>query len=203
MKISNFEQLKHFLSSKTGLRMAHIYKPAMLLTIIRNGGKATKADIARDFLFRDTTQVEYYRRKIVHPMPGKRLVRDGLVEKDGDEYRLASVMGSLATDQLREVEQILEDRIAGYLDMRNPFGESNLDAVPGSVRYRVIRDAGGRCEACGVSSRETQIDVDHIVPRSKAAPMMPRICKPCVGHAIARSAISMKQTFGPFMKHTN
>jgi hypothetical protein len=59
-----YEELKSFLLSKTGLRMSHIYKPAMLLAIIRSGGHASKAEIAREFLLRDTDQ-----------MPGKRLVR--------------------------------------------------------------------------------------------------------------------------------
>jgi hypothetical protein len=70
-----YEELKSFLLSKTGLRMSHIYKPAMLLAIIRSGGHASKAEIAREFLLRDTDQIEYYRKKVVHLMPGKRLVR--------------------------------------------------------------------------------------------------------------------------------
>ena len=52
------------------------------------------------------------------------------------------------------------------MEIRNPFGDSNLDAVPGSIRYQVLKRAGGCCEACGVSIRTTQIDVDHIVPRA-------------------------------------
>jgi ATP adenylyltransferase len=31
----------------------------------------------------------------------------------------------------------------------------------------VLKQAGGRCELCGVSSKEIQIDVDHIVPRAR------------------------------------
>lgn len=51
--------------------------------------------------------------------------------------------------------------------MRNPFGDSNLDAVPGSLRFQVLKRSGGRCELCGASSKDIQIDVDHIIPRSK------------------------------------
>ena len=76
--IANYDDLKHFLASKSGLRMSHIYKPSMLLTVMRKGGMASKQAIAGDFLLRDSNQVDYYRRKIVHPMPGRRLVRDGL-----------------------------------------------------------------------------------------------------------------------------
>lgn len=35
------------------------------------------------------------------------------------------------------------------------------------VDSAVLRRSGGRCELCGISSRETQIDVDHIIPRAK------------------------------------
>jgi diadenosine tetraphosphate (Ap4A) HIT family hydrolase len=145
--------------------MAHIYKPTMLLAIIRNGGKADKRQIATAFQLRDTDQIEFYRRN-VHPMPGTRLVRDGLLEKNGDTYSLTGVLATLNTNQFREVEVILEDRISTYMDMRNPFGDSNLDAIRGSVRYEVLKRAAGRCEACGVTANQTQIDVDHIVPRA-------------------------------------
>jgi len=119
--------------------MAHIYKPVMLLAVIRSGGKATKREIAEQFVLNDAQQVDYYRSKIVHPMPGTRLVRDGLLEKDGDTYKLAGLLSKLAPQQMAEVEAVLEGRITGYLEGRNPFGDSNHDAVAGSVRYEVLR----------------------------------------------------------------
>lgn len=165
--IDTYEGLIDFLKSKRGLRMSHVYKPAMLLTVMRAGGAANKRQIAEDFVLRDENQIDFYRRKTVHPMPGKRLVRDGLLSKEGDTYALKGMLASLSGSRRAEVEKVLEDRISEYLEMRNPFGDSNLDAVPGSRRYLVLKRSGGRCEACGVSSKETQIDVDHIVPRSK------------------------------------
>ena len=100
-------------------------------------------------------------------MPGNRLVRDGLLAYDGESYQATGAFANLTAKQRGEIEQILESRISDYLMIRNPFGDSNLDAVPGSVRYTVLKEAAGRCEACGISSRETQIDVDHIIPRAK------------------------------------
>lgn len=167
VNINSYQELKDFLKSRSGLRMSHIYKPVMLLTVLRYGGKADKLTIASEFALNDTNQVDYYARKIVHPMPGRRLVRDGLLEKKDDTYYLAGPLSGLTTQQRKEVESILVQRINDYLDMRNPYGDSNLDAVPGSVRYEVLKRAKGRCEACGVSARKTQIDVDHIVPRAK------------------------------------
>ena len=165
--MENFEQLIEFLSSKSGLRMAHVYKPVMLLTVIRGGGKATKRQIAKEFALSDSNQVDYYQRKIVHNMPGKRLVRDGLLIKAGDTYSLGDRLSALTDDQLLQVEEVLKNRIDDYLTLRNPFATSNTDAVSGSVRYEILRRAGARCELCGASSKETQIDVDHIVPRAR------------------------------------
>lgn len=166
MQDRTFEETKEFLRSASGLRMAHIYKPVMLLTIIRNGGTASKNDIAKAFLLRDSSQIDFYKRN-VHKMPGTRLVRDGFLEKDGNDYSLIGILGDLSQDQRIEIEEILEQRISNYLEMRNPFDDSNLDSVPGSVRFNVLLESGNRCELCGVSSQQKQIDVDHIVPRSK------------------------------------
>lgn len=51
--------------------------------------------------------------------------------------------------------------------MRNPYGDNNLDAVPGSIRQEVLKRAKQRCELCGRSAKDMQIDADHIRPRSK------------------------------------
>jgi hypothetical protein len=55
----HFSELVNILSSKTRLRMAHIYKPAMLLTLLRSGGTASKEDVARDFMLRDQSYTQW------------------------------------------------------------------------------------------------------------------------------------------------
>ena len=110
----------------------------MLLSVIRNGGAATKREIAESFVLSDSDQIDYYRKKIVHSMPGNRLVRDSLLSKDGETYRLAGVLSQLSSTELAEVDAILEQRISDYLEMRNPFGDQNLDPVPGNLRFEVL-----------------------------------------------------------------
>ena len=68
---------------------------------------------------------------------------------------LTGAIAQLTASQREEVESVLEQRIADYLTLRNPFGDSNLDAVSGSVRYEVLKRAKMRCELCGVSSSKT------------------------------------------------
>ena len=147
--------------------MSHIYKPVMLLTVLGNGGSASKRQVAQEFILGDTSTIDYFAKKIVHNMPGSRLVRDGLLAKSGDVYSLDGVLAKLTQEQVNEVVEILEKRIDDYLQMRNPFGDKNNDPVPGSLRFEVLREAGNRCELCGVSSAVKQIDVDHILPRAK------------------------------------
>lgn len=164
---NSFAELKKYLASKSGMRMAHVYKPVMLLAVLRNGGSATKEQIARDFVLRDQSQIDFYRKTIVHKMPGSRLVRDGLLSLDNDTYSLSGLLSSLTIEQQKEIEEILEERISSYLGMRNPYGDNNLDAVPGSIRQEVLKRAKQRCELCGRSAKDMQIDADHIRPRSK------------------------------------
>ena len=139
----------------------------MLLAVLRHGGKATKEQIAKDFVLRDQSQIDFYRKTIVHKMPGSRLVRDGLLSLENDTYSLSGTLSSLTLEQQKEVEEILEERISSYLGMRNPYGDNNLDAVPGSIRQEVLKRAKQRCELCGSSAKDMQIDADHIRPRSK------------------------------------
>ncbi|NBS86595.1 MAG: HNH endonuclease [Verrucomicrobia bacterium] len=41
------------------------------------------------------------------------------------------------------------------------------DPVPDSLRYRVLKKAGGKCELCGALKQDTTLHIDHIVPRSR------------------------------------
>ena len=148
--------------------MTRIYKPVMLQSVLRQGGSATRDEVAAEIMARDQLQLEHYRKKVVHPMPGKRLVRDGLLEFDGEAYKLAPPFDALSRSQQLELIAICERRIEEHLETYgDQFGNNTDDPVPGSVRYEVLKRAGGRCELCGVSHEEVQLDVDHIVPRSK------------------------------------
>jgi diadenosine tetraphosphate (Ap4A) HIT family hydrolase len=39
-------------------------------------------------------------------------------------------------------------------------------AISGSIRYEVLKNAGFRCQLCGVSAAERALEVDHIIPRN-------------------------------------
>ena len=43
----------------------------------------------------------------------------------------------------------------------------DTDPIPGSLRYRVLKESDGRCALCGATKKERPLDVDHIIPKSK------------------------------------
>jgi len=147
--------------------MTRIYKQVMLQAVLKRGGAATKDEIAGDILASDVFQREHYRKKIVDQMPGKRLVRDGALTRDNDTYRLAPPFDKLdESNQLEliaECQRKIEEHIEKFGDT---YRRRTSDHVPGSVEYEVKKRAGGRCELCGASHTEAQLDVDHIIPRN-------------------------------------
>ena len=165
---TDFNDLKAFILNRGRMRMSYIYKPVMLQTVLRQGGIATRDEIAAEIMSRDLLQLEHYRKKIVHLMPGKWLVRDGILEFDGDAYRLAPPFDTLTRSEQLELMAACEHRIEAHLEIYGDQFENNIDdPVSGSLRYEVLKRSGGRCELCGVSHEEVRLDVDHIVPRSK------------------------------------
>ena len=52
--------------------MSHIYQPVMLKTLLQNGCKASLVQIAKEFLIRDQSQIEYYSH-VTRKMPGRML----------------------------------------------------------------------------------------------------------------------------------
>lgn len=164
--------------------MSHVYKPVMLGAVLQNGGVATRDEVAAEIMRRDFLQLEHYRKNIVHPMPGTRLVRDGILEFDGNAYKLAPPFNEMTRSQQLELMAACEHRIEEHIETYgDQFGNNTNDPVPGSVRYEVLKRAGGRCELCGVSREEVQLDVDHIVPRSKnggnEASNLQVLCRTC------------------------
>ena len=99
------------------MRMSHIYQPVMIRELLRRGGRASIRDIAAAFLARDESQLEYY-EQITKNMPGKVLAKHGVVERDGDSYRLTIDPSSLSSRQRNELVQLCDAAISDYLQKR-------------------------------------------------------------------------------------
>jgi ATP adenylyltransferase len=150
------------------MRMSHIYQPVMISELLKSGGKASIRNIAAAFLSRDESQLEYY-EQITKDMPGKVLGKHGIVERNGDEYRLAIDPSSLSSDERDELVRLCDEAISIYLRKRGTavydHRRAALGYLSGSLRYEVLKRAGFRCELRGISADERAIEVDHIIPR--------------------------------------
>ena len=162
------ERLTAFL--ETEMTMSHVYQPVMVRTILEGGGAATRRQIAAAFLAADLSQLEYY-ENVVSRYPGPVLRRWEIVEHERGVYRLTRELSRMDEWQRARLIALCDVKVAEFVARRQSaiwaHRSANSDPVPGTLRYRIIARAMGRCEACGVSSQVRALEVDHIVPREK------------------------------------
>ena len=165
--MSTFEKLKTFIIKD--MRTSHIYQPVMLIELLKNNGKRTVTDIAKAFVHRDPTQVEYY-SNIVKNMVGKVLTNNrGVTYKDGETYHLTGAH-DLSEIEREDLIQLCQQRLEGYEAKRGQamweHRRRGQEPISGSIRYEVLKRAEFRCELCGISAEEKSLEVDHIHPKS-------------------------------------
>ena len=104
----NATDLMHYISKQ--MRMAQVYQPVMIKTLLANGGAATTEEIAKALLAYDQSQVEYYSLR-TKAMVGKVLTNNGVVEpiKDGRQITGYRLTEATHTDAQRAVLQALCD----------------------------------------------------------------------------------------------
>ena len=150
--------------------MSHVYQPLMIRTILMGGGAATRRQIAAAFLAADISQLEYY-DQIAAGYPTATLKRHGVITHHQRVYRLSQAFDGLTEWERAALIALCDQRVAGYIAHRQDriwqHRGQNFEPVPGTLRYAVIVRAKGRCEACGISSLERALQVDHIVPRAR------------------------------------
>ena len=165
--LMNFPDLKHFLIKR--MRMSHIYQPMMLMTLLKEGGVASIETLSKKLLIEDKSQQEYY-GNITRNMVGRVLNNHGIVQKDGEIFKLRNYE-TYTEDQRIELIQICQEKLNEYIEKRGKriFEHRRKSAgyISGSIRYNVLKDAKFRCELCGVSADTKALEVDHIIPRNK------------------------------------
>jgi diadenosine tetraphosphate (Ap4A) HIT family hydrolase/5-methylcytosine-specific restriction endonuclease McrA len=162
-----FEKLKNFIIKD--MSMSHIYQPVMLITLLKNKGKASIKEIAQAILNQDPTQIEYY-SEIVKNMVGKVLTKNrGITEKTGAIYSLVNNT-QLSENEANELIVLCEQKIQEYEKKRDgehwEHRKRGRRVISGTVRYEVLKRANGRCELCGISHELKSLEVDHITPKS-------------------------------------
>ena len=151
------------------MRMSHIYQPVMLMTLLKEGGVASIETLSKKLLIEDKSQQEYY-GNITRNMVGRVLNNHGIVQKDGEIFKLRNYE-TYTEDQRIELIQICQEKLNEYIEKRGKriFEHRRKSAgyISGSIRYNVLKDAKFRCELCGVSADTKALEVDHIMPRNK------------------------------------
>jgi diadenosine tetraphosphate (Ap4A) HIT family hydrolase len=151
------------------MRMSHIYQPVMIKALLRNGGRLSTKEIAKEILIYDISQIEYY-ENVVNNMVGRVLRNRGVVEKNKEMYELVGF--EQLTDEVKiRIQEECELKINDFIQKRGlnvwEHRRKNRRPVPGSIRYEVLKRANYRCELCGISADEKALEVDHITPKNK------------------------------------
>jgi ATP adenylyltransferase len=99
-------------------------------------------------------------------MPIPVLRRHGIVERVGNEVHLNAL---LTPEEREEIVKLCDAKIEAYKAQRGAaiwqHRTVGLGALPGSIRYEVLKRAKFRCDLCGVPASERALEVDHIKPR--------------------------------------
>lgn len=161
-----YEDLKEFIQSK--MRLSHIYQPLLIKALVEAGGSATIRQLATTFLSSDESQILYYEKRLKE-MPIRVLSQHGIIAKEKDFVSLN--IEKLTLVQRAEIKKLCESKMQEYIAARGlaiwDYRLLDDSPVPDLIRYRILKEANGRCALCGVTKNERPLDIDHIIPRSK------------------------------------
>ena len=150
--------------------MSHIYQPVMIKSLLINGGEMTTNNLAKEFLNYDVSQQEYY-STVVNKMVGIVLRKHDIVEKNKDLYLIKN-FNELNNQEIQFIITECDNKINEFLFNRGhsiwEHRRRNRRAIPGSIRYEVLKRAHFRCELCGIPADEKALEVDHIIPKNLA-----------------------------------
>lgn len=161
-----YEELVDFLERK--MSMSHVYQPLLVRALVDAGGVATVRQLAHVFLAQDESQLLYYEKRI-REMPLKVLKRHAVITSDGQLVSLN--VNILTLQQKAHIRMVCEQRLQSFVQKRGigiwDYRLLDEEPIPDSLRFLVLKAAGGRCELCGISVKDRPLDVDHIIPRSR------------------------------------
>ena len=166
------------------MQMMHIYQPVMIKALIQSNGKATPRKIAKEFLAKDQSQIDYY-TEITKIMPGKVLRKNGIVDYKDGSFELD--LSNFDEDEKKKIINLCDQEISKYEEKHGKaiwkHRARDSRVISGSIRYKVLTRAKHRCELCGISGEVKALDIDHIVPINKGGPNvienMQALCYTC------------------------
>jgi diadenosine tetraphosphate (Ap4A) HIT family hydrolase len=143
----------------------------MLMDLLGRRSPAPPQDIARRILGEDVSQIDYYTERVKR-MVGRVLTGNGITRYGEGLYTLIGAE-ELSDSERDALLQLCRQRLDGFREQRGEevFAHRSRHRTPisGSVKYRVLTRARGRCECCGAHEHQRALEVDHIVPRNQGS----------------------------------
>ena len=143
------ERLRQTIAKR--MRKSPIDQPLMLMELLGRRSPAPAQDIARRILGEDVTQIEYYTERVKR-MVGRVLTGNGITRYGDGLYSLIGAE-ELSDSERDALLQLCRQRLDGFREQRGEevFAHRSRHRSPisGSVKYRVLTRARGRCECCG------------------------------------------------------
>ncbi len=158
----NLTELVAFLE-KT-MSMTGVYQPVVILKLLEGGGAASKANLAQALSGYDESVQDYY-KKILMRWPYRTLTNHDVVAYDRKSATFSLNFPLQDASLVEHAKRVCQDKIEEWTRKQPSKATPKLEA---SKRYRVLKAARGKCELCGIPAKVSPIDVDHIVPKSKA-----------------------------------
>ncbi|MCP9826918.1 HNH endonuclease [Synechococcus sp. L2F] len=151
------------------MRMSHIYQPLMLMELLGRRSPAPAQDVARRILGEHVTQIDYYTERVKR-MVGKVLTGNGITAYGNGAYSL--IGGDELSDAERdELQQLCRQRLDAFREQRGEevfaHRSRHRSPVSGSVKYKVLTRARGRCECCGAHEHQRALEVAPIIPKNQ------------------------------------
>ena len=112
---------------------------------------APAQDVARRILEEDVTQIDYHTERVKR-MVGKVLTGNGITRYERGTYDLVGGE-ELSDDERDQLLQLCRQRLDAFRMQRGEevfaYRSRHRTPISGSIKYRVLTRARGRCECCG------------------------------------------------------
>src|SRR5512141_1365334 len=128
---------------QTRMRMAHIYQPVMIRTLLDHQGEADDEQIAKNLLSHDRSQIEYY-QQITRNMVGRVLRGRDVVEKEGRKYRLVG-FEKFTPAQINILQEACDKKLSEYISKRGNLiwshRRKSAGYISGTIKHKVLKAA--------------------------------------------------------------
>lgn len=176
----DYASLKQFL--KTDMKMTHIYQPLMIKKLLESGNTASTEDVARVFVNNDPTLLGYY-KKVVMRWPRNTLTKHQIISYKRGKFTL--LLNDTTPEQKQRLIELCTIKVSEYVDkFRDRYGaKAPRKYISGTSAYIIFSKSKGVCVACGKTSANAELVVDHILPVNRGGKTeysnLQALCRTC------------------------